>query len=39
MGPPLVEVILAAFKKPLVYDLDGMIYRSFDHGDSFFSGT
>jgi glycosyltransferase involved in cell wall biosynthesis len=34
-GPPLVEAILAAFKKPLVYDLDDAIYRSSDSGDNF----
>ena len=34
-GPPLAEAILAAFRKPLVYDLDDAIYRSPDNGDNF----
>lgn len=35
-GPPLVEAILAAFRKTLVYDLDDAIYSSPEVGDNFF---
>lgn len=34
-GPPVVEAILAAFKKPIVYDLDDAIYRPPEVGDNF----
>jgi glycosyltransferase involved in cell wall biosynthesis len=34
-GPPLLEGILTALKKPLVYDLDDVIYRPPDSGDNF----
>ena len=34
-GPPLIEAILAALKKPLVYDLDDAVYLPPEVGDNF----
>jgi len=34
-GPPIAEAILAAFKTPMVYDLDDAIYRTSDGVDNF----
>lgn len=34
-GPPVAEAILAAFGKPLVYDLDDAIYLPPESGDNF----